>query len=293
MRIFLNTLIKIIRLLPLGLRYQIARAIGLIFSILPLKESKIAYFQLKNILRHPDPKTVIREMFISFAYTAMESFSVEEFLNDPAAITPRDKEKLAELFTSGGGRLYLTAHLSNWEIIGAYVARHCGRPLTVIGRTMDNEVLQTELANIRSNYGVKVISKDDKSGALSALRSLKRGEAIGALIDQDTTVDSIQVPFFGHSAKTPSVLIEAALRMKAKIFGIFLIRKAPGKFEIITTDFSSILDSKEVLISYSQFLEKLVKDHPEQWVWVHKRWRTLPSGETMRSADYIKYLKEL
>ncbi len=293
MKLILRLTIFLLNLLPLGIRYKFAKIIGFIISIIPLKEHYIAQLQLEKIGRLSNPKDIASAMFTSLAYTAVESLSVNEFLDDPSAISVRNKETLAELFAPGDGKLYLTAHLSNWEILGAYVARHCGRPLTVIGRTMDNEALQGELANIRKEYGVKVISKDDKSGALSALRSLKRGEAIGALIDQDTSVDSMHIPFFGFPAKTPSALIEAGLRIKAKIYGIFLIRLAPRKFEVISADFSKFTDTKDILNAYNQTLEQLIREHPEQWVWVHKRWRTLPSGQTLRSADYIKYLQNL
>ncbi len=114
---------------------------------------------------------------------------------------------------------------------------------------------------------------------------------MAALIDQDTRVDSVFVPFLGTPAKTPSALVDLGKRYNARFVSAFIIRTKGTHFEIHTEELDSSKSTEEILAEYHRNLERLIRERPDQWVWIHKRWRSDPSGTTLGTRDYLKKLE--
>ncbi|MDZ4784924.1 MAG: lysophospholipid acyltransferase family protein, partial [bacterium] len=222
-----------------------------------------------------------------------ESFYIKQILNSEESFTIVNVDAIKTIQSEGRGGLILAAHIGNWEILGAWIAKNFNRPFTVFGRLIDNPGLQKALGDIRSGYGVKVLSKNDKAAGISVIRSLRKKEFVGAVIDQDTNVKSEMINFFGIKANTPSALVKTAQKGNYPIYAFFLIRTAPLTYSIFTHIIDSNKSTEDVLNEYNNILESLIKKYPEQWVWVHKRWRTLESLERLNSKQYINYLNRM
>jgi KDO2-lipid IV(A) lauroyltransferase len=222
----------------------------------------------------------------------MESLNLSPLLKPPynSISFPRWDELEAQL---KGDRptIVLTGHTGNWDLLAAYtIAR--GVEIATVGREARNPVLQHLLRSIRDGYGINTIWRSDKSGIKKLLSLLKEGKVVAALIDQDTRVESVSIPFFGESAKTPSSLIALGKRHNARVMTAFLFRTSPATYEVFAEPLDDSLSTEEVLQTYNQRLETLIRRFPEQWVWFHKRWRTSANGVTKSSREYIAWLRE-
>jgi Kdo2-lipid IVA lauroyltransferase/acyltransferase len=113
------------------------------------------------------------------------------------------------------------------------------------------------------------------------LRALRRGEALGLLIDQDTRVQSVCVPFFGTRASTPRAPADLTLRSGAATVAVFLQRGPDGRYHMsgqevdVPCSGNSEADVLALTTAYSAAIEAAIRRFPEQWVWMHQRWKTV------------------
>lgn len=182
----------------------------------------------------------------------------------------------------GRGVLYLTAHLGNWELMGlAHSLR--GYPINVVARPLDNPLLEDVLFRLRTRWGNRVIKK---GGALrEVLKLLKEGETIGFLLDQNVAPDQgVFVNFFGRPACTHKTLALLALKTVAVVLPILTFRGSTNRHRIIIEPPVLLEETgdteQDVVINTQKFtsvIESYVRQHPDQWLWVHRRWKTQPS----------------
>jgi Kdo2-lipid IVA lauroyltransferase/acyltransferase len=190
-----------------------------------------------------------------------------------------------EARAAGRGFIIVTGHLGNWELMAAWVAARV--PLGVLARLLPNWRLNDWLVETRRRHGVRTIYRGSFSAAREAIRSLRRGEALGILIDQDTLVDGAFVPFFGRPAFTPTGAAALALRTGALLLPTFIHREGPRHrlvFEppVPVEARGSKHDTQvEYTALMTQRIERRVREHPEQWVWMHRRFKTRPPSEAV------------
>lgn len=185
----------------------------------------------------------------------------------------------------GKGVLYLTAHLGAWELSAFAHSLH-GHPLHVVMRGMDNPYLDRLVQRYRTMHGNSAVDKDDfVRGLLSAM---KAGETVGILMDTNMTPpQGVFVDFFGIPACTASGLARIALRTDAAVVPGFTLwdpalRKYRLRFDpglkLIRTD-----DNEADIIANTAMFTKVIEDYvrryPDQWLWVHRRWKTRPEGQ--------------
>jgi len=181
-------------------------------------------------------------------------------------------------FGSGRGVLFLTAHLGNWEW-AALGTGALGISSGVVARPLDNPLLEEPLTRLRTSTGNFVIAKRD--AAREMLRTLRRGGAIGILNDQRARPpDAVTVPFFGQPAATSSALAKLADRTEALVIPAAAIRIAPARWRLT---FEPALDVRmlpeaersveKLTASFNGILEQMIRRNPEQWLWLHNRWR--------------------
>lgn len=274
--------------LPLPIRIATGRVLGSLFSCIPTKERKIAALQLARFLGRGDAFTVAG-VFSHTGQTVLESFNLLPYLKREELITCEDWPLVEKLLSSKKGIVCLTGHVSNWDLLAAYIVKG-GVPLTVVGREARNSALHEVLIELRERYGVTTIWRSDSMGIKQLLSALKRGEVIAALIDQDTRVASAHVPFMGESAKTPSSLAALALRQGSSVVSAFMMRTSYNTYEVEVREITSRDSVEAILTEYSRHLEEVIRRYPTQWVWFHKRWRTTPDGVTSSSREYIERL---
>lgn len=179
------------------------------------------------------------------------------------------------------GVLIMTAHLGNWELMGARAAQEF--PVTVVARPASNEALQEQILRVRSHSGIEVISKHE--GGRAALETLKANRAVGILPDQYAGPDGLLLPFFGHKTRMVSALSRIAMLSGAPVIPCFGLRRTPwlSNGRILARATSSYLVENhrqrrnELVLEGTQRMiseiENVIRDYPDQWLWLHRRWR--------------------
>ncbi|HEX6899925.1 MAG TPA: lysophospholipid acyltransferase family protein [Thermoanaerobaculia bacterium] len=175
--------------------------------------------------------------------------------------------------------LILTGHCGNWELLAAAI--NCrGLGMAVVARPLEEPEQQQMLAGLRERFGTPTIARGSEGAARQLLIALRRGGALGMLIDQDTKVDGVWVPFFGRPAFTPVGAAKIALRQKdTAVIPTFIERLGDGSH---LATFQPPLDlpddPQEATALMTAKIEEQVRKRPEQWVWMHRRWRRQPPG---------------
>ena len=188
-------------------------------------------------------------------------------------------------YAQGRGVLFLTAHFGGWELSAFAHSLH-GHWLHIVMRPMDNEYLDQLLQHYRTMHGNKTVAKDDFVRGL--LAAMKAGETVGILMDTNMTPpQGIFVEFFGIPACTASGLARIALRTDAAVVPGFTIwdpalRKYRLRFdpalELIRTGHLEA-DIAANTQMFTKVIEDYVRKYPDQWLWVHRRWKTRPEGQ--------------
>ncbi|MGE0641079.1 MAG: lysophospholipid acyltransferase family protein [Thermoanaerobaculia bacterium] len=190
-------------------------------------------------------------------------------------------ERIEAARIAGRPILILTGHCGNWELLAAALNSR-GLEMAVVARELDDPGLQEMLLTLRSRYGTRTIVRGTPGAARLLLSKLRTGGALGMLIDQDTRVDGVFVPFFGRPAYTPVGAAELALRFDAVVLPTFIERLADGTHRAtIEPELRLPLDSTAATALMTEAIETQIRRVPEQWVWLHRRWRRQPVESPM------------
>lgn len=180
--------------------------------------------------------------------------------------------------------LILTAHCGNWELLGA--ALNCrGLRMAAIARPLDEPVQQRMLAGLRARFGTPTIARGSAGAARQLLITLRQGGALGILIDQDTKVDGVWVPFFSRLAFTPVAAAKIALRQRMAVIPSFIERLPDGRHLVTLHEPIDLPeDPTQATALMTAKIEEQVRRRPEQWVWMHRRWRRQPNPQPPAAA---------
>lgn len=185
----------------------------------------------------------------------------------------------------GHGVLVLTAHLGAWELSSFYHSL-MGHTMGMVIRRLDNRLLDAYVNEIRCLHGNRVLHKDDFArGLLTAMRA---GQTVGILMDTNMTPpQGVFVPFFGVTACTASGLARVALKTGAAVLPGFMVwEQAERRYvlhfgpELVFTRCGDT--EKDIVAATAQcnaVLEIWIRRYPEQWLWIHRRWKTRPAGD--------------
>jgi KDO2-lipid IV(A) lauroyltransferase len=188
-------------------------------------------------------------------------------------------EVVEALRAAGRPILVLTGHCGNWELLAALI--NCrGLGMAVVARSLADAGLNELVVGLRRRFGTETLERAAPGAARRLLRVLREGGALGMLIDQDTRVEGVWVPFFGRPAFTPVGAARIALRQGAAVVPAFIERLPDGRHH---ARFHPPLDlpPDEVAstAAMTAAIEAQVRRRPEQWVWMHRRWRRAPPAE--------------
>jgi KDO2-lipid IV(A) lauroyltransferase len=183
----------------------------------------------------------------------------------------------------GRGVLFLTAHFGNWEL-GSFAHGVYGHPCNFVVREMDNPLLDALINSYRSASGGRPIEKKDF--ARGVLRALEQGESVGVLMDQNMLAEEgTFVDFFGQPASTTAGPARIARRLGVPIvLGLVIWDRQLNKYRLRfdAVEWLARPDPEEEIIAntanFTRMIEQYVRRYPDQWLWVHRRWKTRPPG---------------
>jgi len=229
---------------------------------------------------------ILRGVFTSFGRQLAEVCRFPKYTRENVGkvVVYDGFENFERALARGKGVLFLTAHLGAWELSAFTHSLH-GHPLNVVMRPLDNVYLDRLTRRYRTMHGNSMVDKDDVRALLSAV---KAGETVGILMDTNMTPpQGVFVDFFGIPACTASGLARIALRTDAAVIPGFTIwdpvlRKYRLRFDPPVNLVRTGDDDADVIANtalFTKIIEGYVRQYPDQWLWVHRRWKTRPEGE--------------
>jgi Kdo2-lipid IVA lauroyltransferase/acyltransferase len=285
--------LAILALLPLSFARRVAVAGSrVLFACLP----RLRRIGLRNLeLAFPNLSPTERRQLLEQSF---ENFGriIADFAHFPRS-TPTDlaarvESSLPQAWearyraakVAGRGVIFVTPHLGNWEML-ALAMSAIFEPIAYLARPLDNPLLERYTSRVRSRFGNRPINKRDS--VLQGLAILDGGGNLGLLADVNTLQrDGVFVPFFGHLACTTRSVAMLALRTDALIVPVCCVWNT-NRYRILvgepveavrTASYAkkNIIDTTAL---YTAEIEKFIRDYPGQWVWIHRRWKTRPSGQ--------------
>jgi KDO2-lipid IV(A) lauroyltransferase len=192
-------------------------------------------------------------------------------------------ETFDRLRAEGRRILVLSGHCGNWEMMTTGIPSR-GLPLVVVARELQDSVLDELLVGLRARFGTETIHRGAAGAGRRLLAVLRGGGALGMLIDQDIRADSVFVPFFGRPAHTPVGAAQLALRHGLTVVPAFIERRDDGSHLMrVLPPLELPADPVAATATMTAAIEAQVRRRPEQWVWMHRRWRRQPP--TAAAAD--------
>jgi KDO2-lipid IV(A) lauroyltransferase len=180
----------------------------------------------------------------------------------------------------GRGVIFITGHVGNWELL-PIVAHKSGIPTNVVYRPLDFRPLDLFFAGLRSRFGARLIRSSH--AMLRVMRALKRNQAVVILMDQSVDwYDGIWVDFFGRRTCTSNGVALIAGKTRAPVLPAFLYREGNGFRAVMGPEIPLVAsgdktaDLQANTLNYSKAIERGIRRHPEQWFWVHRRWKNRP-----------------
>jgi KDO2-lipid IV(A) lauroyltransferase len=269
--------------LPPALGLAVGRRIGdALWWLLP-RRRRVALDNIRLSLgREMAPAEVRRLGRRSFQHLGMNFIEACRYFLRPtdvmlSRVHIEGVEHLRNAAAGGRGVLALTAHYGNWELLAAAHGLG-GLPLSIVIRPLEHPVLDDLADRFRRRSGAELIVK--RQAVREVLQALRRGRMVGILLDQNATrAEGVFVPFFGVPASTSKGLAVLALRTGAPVVPVFLRREPDGGHCI---DVSAPLvpppdgDIEAYTAMFNLAIEAAIRRAPEQWFWMHARWRTRP-----------------
>jgi Kdo2-lipid IVA lauroyltransferase/acyltransferase len=214
--------------------------------------------------------------------------SYGEHVEDYVSFAPGGEEVVRRAMARGKGLILVAGHIGNWELLARRLAL-VARPTAVIAKRNADSKLNEMVARFRREGGNKTLWRDDPATGRELIKLFRQGGALGILIDQDTRVRGVFVPFFGRPAFTPRAVGDLALRFGAAVVvGTSHRRGArPGdghELEIVELAYDPVPTDREaeverITAAAVAHQEAAIRRNPSEWVWMHQRWKTRPSFE--------------
>jgi len=188
-------------------------------------------------------------------------------------------EHYQEAKKHGRGALFATAHMGNWEL-SAFAHALLTEPMNIVVRPLDNAPIDELVERYRQLSGNRIISKRD--AARGIIRALRDNEAVGILIDQNTTpAEGVFIDFFGRKACAGAAFAKIAAHTGATVIPGFAVwSNKEGKYVLHFYPPVPITgDPQRDTQRLHSVLEQVIRENPDQWLWIHRRWKTQPPGE--------------
>lgn len=269
---------------PRVIGWPVAGLIGCCFFHLLPKERARTLANLQRVFPQKSSKEIKKlalHMYRNLGYSFFDSIKLPALPRDKALkyLGDFDMDLIHKAMKKGKGLIVLAGHLGAFELQTQF-AQLLGVDCVTVGAALFDKRIDEEINRLRTRNGVAYIGRD---GAMRGiLKALRAGKLFGVLIDQDTTPDGVFAPFLGSLAWTPATSIKMALKSGVPLLYLSMHRKSDKKYYVrieepavelsgdLTTDLLAIAEG------FNRFYEKQILAHPEQWPWMHRRWKRTP-----------------
>lgn len=291
-----NTIYLLIRgafafgsMLPIWMCRSIGRFLGLLAYYLAGSERRRTIKHLEMALgSEENPRRIARNVFIHLGIAAAETPILKGLLKKGTRyidFPSRERSILEEALKEGRGAVLATGHLGNWELFAASLGTWY-RPFYVIARPSYHQRITDFISRFRLSNGVHEVLRGERELWQKMINVLKEGNMIGILGDVDTKVPGAFVDFFGRKAHTATGTAALALQTGAPLLSVFCIRTKEKRYRLVVKRVEpvrtgdNIADVEGLTAELAQITESHIRRWPEQWIWMHKRWKTRPGEGT-------------
>lgn len=276
-----------IRLIPLRTALWLGRRLGDAGYLVRKDRRLVALENLKAAFGESGDEKLYRIVRKVFQNLGMSFIEVLRFPKMDAKYIKRHIRlegfnRIDEALKGNRGVILLTGHFGNWELSGFTISAS-GYKAKVLAREQKLIRLNRLLDSYRELNGSRVIPK--KRAIREIIKGLRNNEIVGILADQDGGRNGVFVNFFGMKASTPEGAIVFALKTGCAVLPTFIIREDGSMHTLkieqplhITRSGNYDMDVKTNLQAWTDILESYIRRYPEQWLWIHKRWKTQPEG---------------
>lgn len=246
------------------------------FIGMKLKATNIARKNLSKIfpeLKNQEIEKILINMWKNLAMVAAETPFLMHMPNEEfcSYVKITGYENLSKI---GDNRaLIYTAHYGNWEIIGKALYIMDGLKRCGVYREANNKLVDKIIYDIRNKIPANMVPKG-KGGAKQIIAALQANQQVAMLVDQKMN-DGIKVPFLGHDAMTAPAIATLALKYKCPIIPIQIVRSKNLNLEVIIhpeLSYKQTDSAESIMIEINEEIGKWVKEHPDLWFWLHRRW---------------------
>ena len=256
------------------------------------KRRKIARINLDIAFgdtKTPEEKNrIARQSMIHMITTALQclwvTHNTEQRVYQLFPDEPKGTEHLNEALKRGKGVIYLMAHYGNWEVLGIYLGYKVSSQVSAIARKLDNPYLENFIIKLRTTSGGGVFHKE--GSPLKVVRALKKNSCVAIILDQNGGIGGLFVDFFGKKAATPRSLAMLSYSTGAAVIPLIPYPREDGTYQAVYLPELKLekTDDKDADIfrwteEYQKVLEKVIRERPEPWMWIHRRWKSRPEDE--------------
>lgn len=281
-------LIGLLKVLPERLIVAVFRLFGALFFLIGSRRRTLTLKNLK--IAFPEKSRNERLGIAWRAFLNMAEFTGDSFLIMAGKLSREDifamvdgsqlEKYRAMRNAAGSGAIHITGHLGNWELMAQYGALQ-GLESHVVARRGSNQLIDDRIVTpLRTRHGNKVFYKEN--AMLNTVKALKRNEAVSFLIDQKIGPnEGVPVQFFGQEVLAVASCAVLQIRFSPLVIPVFLMKTARRRYKLIIGDAIEWIDDRspqeeqvqKLTQQYQRVIEETIRQYPDQWFWMHNRWR--------------------
>lgn len=280
------TLLGLARTLPRGALYALGRSVGSLAYRFDRRHTRVALDNLTTAfgasLTERDRRRIARACWRHYGLITVDAAAFPRLRPQDVGTHVRyeNVEAVRSAYDEGRGVLVISGHFGHWELV-AYMQGFLGMPMLMITKPMQNPRLERALARVREGSGNEVVAKENAMRAV--VKALARGMGVAVMIDQDARGTGIFVPFFGRPASTIPTVGAMHLRTGAAVVAVCAYPEPDDGWRLVyerltfpglTGDRDA--DVRRITEETTAWLEGKIRQRPELWMWMHRRWKTKP-----------------
>ena len=283
--ILFRLLLFAVRILPISFSCLIGRQLGKLAFLILKKRRELTVSNIRVARENGFFDTEIDEYQLAKRVWEHIGMVGSEFLyyyeRKPEvfkkAVRFEGEENLKGILAQNKGAILVSGHLGNWELLGISLM-YWGFKVNPIVKFQSNGLVDKIIQDNRRSLGMGLI---DKNGFLRPiLAAFKRNEIVSFLMDQATRKNGVLVNFFGKETSLPRGAAEFALKTGVPVFSARCVREKPGHYQVAIGAAIKLIrtgdherDVEENTAMFIRLIEDMIRDNPEQWLWMHKLWR--------------------